>query len=578
MTVTADDGKAPAISQDVAVTVQDLDDEPTVLTLTPVTVTENDPGAILAVIEAIDPDTDLSGLVPGDVGLSDTVNFRVIDDAGVLKLALADGVPLDFEAGTQPSVTVTVNGTAVDFTPSPLNDETDDVVPNTDPTAEAGTGSTAEDTVVIIDIAALIADAEDGEPVITAATSANGDVTIDGTELTFTPALDFNGEALIDYTVTDAGGLTASNTVTVTVDPVNDAPTLGGTLDAVTVTDASGTTVDLGGLDLADIDTVLGNVTLGVRLAGGGAAPVGVTVTGTTLTIPDGLEIGTLELEIFANDGALDSDSVVPLTVTVEAPADLAYVVPSDGEVVIQLENRDGSITINDNDTPDVGGVNNTDLTQFRDSLNPERANNGTPQEASGKTGGLWDGKTGEGYLDMGTDVGDQATFDVAVPVAGDYTFVFRYNNGSDFNDGPSNDGNGTRPMAIAVDGTVQATPDFARGFNDAGQLNSWTDWQTETVTLTLQEGTSTISMTNTVANGPNLDSVTVARFDAPPSEIVLTAEDVAENVPGAVVATVTVTDVDSSYMAADLTSWRRRQPFPAGRCRRRHRSETAGR
>ena len=33
-----------------------------------------------------------------------------------------------------------------------------------------------------------------------------------------------------------------------------------------------------------------------------------------------------------------------------------------------------------------------------------------------------------------------------------------------------------------------------------------------EPVTLTLKAGTSTISMTNTVENGPNLDSVTITR------------------------------------------------------------------
>ncbi len=99
--------------------------------------------------------------------------------------------------------------------------------------------------------------------------------------------------------------------------------------------------------------------------------------------------------------------------------------------------------------------------------------------------------------------MGDCATFDVTVAEAGEYTFDFRYINGSNLN-------GGIRPMAIGVNESVQATPDFARGVNSEGEPNSWTDWQIETVTLTLDAGTSTISLTNTVTNGPNSDSVTI--------------------------------------------------------------------
>ena len=76
----------------------------------------------------------------------------------------------------------------------------------------------------------------------------------------------------------------------------------------------------------------------------------GVEINGEgNLVIPAGLEPGNLELEVFATDGELDSESV-PLTVTIEEPLDLSYVVPANGEIVIQLENRDGSIVINDED------------------------------------------------------------------------------------------------------------------------------------------------------------------------------------------------------------------------------------
>ena len=183
------------------------------------------------------------------------------------------------------------------------------------------------------------------------------------------------------------------------------------------------------------------------------------------------------------------------MSVTVEEAVDLSYAVPTTGEVVIQLENRDGSIIIND-DTGTVEG--DSDLTQFRDSTNTEDVISGRRDD------GLWNGYSGTGYLDMGGQSGDEATFDVTVAAAGDYTFVFRYNNGSSFN-------GGVRPLDIAVNGTTQATPDFARSTDDQGAFTDWIDWETETVTLTLDAGTSTISMTNTVGNGPNLDQVTVS-------------------------------------------------------------------
>jgi len=222
-------------------------------------------------------------------------------------------------------------------------------VTDTPPTAEDGAGAGLEDDAsIVVDIADLIADAEDdpAEPTITAAEvdPASGTVSVAGTELTFTPAPDFNGDAVIAYTVEDSAGQQASGSVTVAVSAVNDAPEISGTLDGVTVTDEAGTTVDLSGLVATDVDNAAAEITLGVRAAGGGAAPAGVTVTGTTLIIPAGLSLGSLELEIFASDGALDSGSGVPLTVTVEdAPATAITLTFDAATITSYTANQDGS-------------------------------------------------------------------------------------------------------------------------------------------------------------------------------------------------------------------------------------------
>ena len=108
------------------------------------------------------------------------------------------------------------------------------------PTAINGTGTGLEDaTSIVIDIADLIDDAEDlDEPTITVATvdPLHGEVTdITGTVLTFVPAANYNGGAVIDYTVEDSAGQTASAQVNVAVAGVNDAPTLTGPVPAATL-------------------------------------------------------------------------------------------------------------------------------------------------------------------------------------------------------------------------------------------------------------------------------------------------------------------------------------------------------
>ncbi|EKM17407.1 putative RTX toxin, partial [Vibrio harveyi] len=64
---------------------------------------------------------------------------------------------------------------------------------------------------------------------------------IDG-KLIFTPAEDFNGEATVTYVVTD-GALTDEATVTVTVNPINDAPVAVN--DTVTTDEDTAVTIDV---------------------------------------------------------------------------------------------------------------------------------------------------------------------------------------------------------------------------------------------------------------------------------------------------------------------------------------------
>ncbi len=96
--VSATDDAGGVTLQTVTVTVE-APPVPVTVTLTPITFDENAAGATIAEIAITGPDAPY-GI--GDVTLSDSTNFRVIDDNGALKLALAESVSLDNEAASLP--------------------------------------------------------------------------------------------------------------------------------------------------------------------------------------------------------------------------------------------------------------------------------------------------------------------------------------------------------------------------------------------------------------------------------------------------------------------------------------------
>ena len=63
------------------------------------------------------------------------------------------------------------------------------------------------------------------ELLYSATVDGNASVDVTGSTLTITPDLDFNGDILVDVSVSD-GVLTDTNSFTLSVLPVNDAPVL----------------------------------------------------------------------------------------------------------------------------------------------------------------------------------------------------------------------------------------------------------------------------------------------------------------------------------------------------------------
>ena len=149
----------------------------------------------------------------------------------------------------------------------------DDVmfISNRAPVAAADTASVDEDGTVLIDVRANDTDVDgDALTLASVGTAAHGSVAIEGGALRYTPNANYNGSDSFSYTITDAGGLSSSATVNVTVRPVNDAPVAAA--DTASVDEDGTVLIDVRAND-SDIDGDA--LTLSIESAPGhGAATV----------------------------------------------------------------------------------------------------------------------------------------------------------------------------------------------------------------------------------------------------------------------------------------------------------------
>ncbi|MEQ6247885.1 cadherin-like domain-containing protein [Sulfitobacter sp. HNIBRBA3233] len=340
----------PVATDDTATT-----DEDTTITI-PVLANDTDPDLDPLTVTAASSDFG-TVVINGDGTLDFTPNPDFFGEA-VINYTITDG-----NGGFDDAVvTVTVN----------------DVVDANAPVAVDDTAVTDEDTAVTIPVLANDSD-PDGDPLtVIAATSADGDVVInaDGT-LTFTPNPDFNGDAVIDYTITDGRGGFDDSIVTVTVNPVQDPPValddVASTEEDTTVTisvlandsDPDGDPLTITDATSADgAVTINGDGTIDFTPAAGfnGDAVINYTITDGNGGFDDAVvsvsvgevndapvaaddvaetpEDTAITIPVLANDSDPDGD---PLTITAASSPD--------GEVVI---NDDGTVTFTPN--PDFNG------------------------------------------------------------------------------------------------------------------------------------------------------------------------------------------------------------------------------
>ncbi len=236
-----------------------------------------------------------------------------------------------------------------------------DVTPVNDaPVAKDDTAITDEDTPVTIDV--LPNDnGIDGDKLSIQSASvpeAQGKVEIVDGKLVFTPAENFNGDAEITYTVTD-GELTDAAKVTVTVNPVNDAPTIK--VDAVeSITeDAVNTDTVVATLTVRDTDTPEDQLTVSLENNSNGyfvlvGNEVKLTQAGVDSVNNDELNLKNLTISASVSDGvnptASDSDSLVVNRVN-DAPTIKVDAVESITEDAVNTDTVVATLTVRDTDT-----------------------------------------------------------------------------------------------------------------------------------------------------------------------------------------------------------------------------------
>ena len=269
-----------------------VNDAPTDLSLSANTVAENAAnGTVIGTASTTDPDA------------SDTHTYQLTDDAGgrfainssTGEITVADGSLLDYEAATSHSVTVrvtdtagltyaetfTINLTDVNETPTDLSLSANTVAENaangTSIGTVSGTDPDSGDTKTY-----SFTDSAGGRFAIN---SSTGEITVaDGTLLDYESATSHS----VTVRVTDAGGLTYDETVTINLTNVNEAPT--GTDATVTINEDTSHTLTTANFGFSDVDAgdSLSSVRIETLPGAGGLTLSGVPVTvGQVISVAD---------------------------------------------------------------------------------------------------------------------------------------------------------------------------------------------------------------------------------------------------------------------------------------------------
>ena len=247
---------------------------PTAITLSDNSVNENLPsGTVVGTLSTEDPDagdTHIYSLVAGDVP-NDNASFTI--DGNTLKTASS----FDYEANHTYQIAVRTTDQSLAYYEQEFTINVAGV--NEAPTATSQSATTIEDTpkVITLDVADV-----DSDPVAVTVTNApaHGGLTFNGLNVTYTPTLNYNGEDSFTYKAYDGNADSDVATVSVTVNPVNDAPVVDA--QSVSVNEDGTLTITVTGTDVDNPDAPYVSFEISAPVTHGTLVPVGPVVLAST--------------------------------------------------------------------------------------------------------------------------------------------------------------------------------------------------------------------------------------------------------------------------------------------------------
>ena len=193
-------------------------------------IAENSRGGTIASVAASD-------LTQVTYAITSASSPFAIDATG--QITLSAGVDLDFETGPRSyDVTVQATDAAGNKTSRTYVISVGDV--NEAPSAGGPLAFTTREDRLLEEVATGFSDPDQGDTLayVVSRSAQNGIVQMTATgAFTYRPNANFNGADTFEVSVTDRGGLTAKKVVTITVDPVNDAPVVVATQTILGVED-----------------------------------------------------------------------------------------------------------------------------------------------------------------------------------------------------------------------------------------------------------------------------------------------------------------------------------------------------
>ncbi|MCF6391655.1 cadherin-like domain-containing protein, partial [Mycobacterium sp. MBM] len=332
-TYTAGDGTVTSSVATVSITVSPVND-------TPVTAgdtfTTNEDSAVNGNVLTNDSDTDGDTLTATLVDGPTNGTLQLNSDGTFTYTPTADFNGTDTFTYTAGDGTATSSVATVSITVEPVNDTpvtTEDSFTTNEDSAVSGNVLTNDSD---IDGDTLTATLVDGP--------ANGTLTLntDGT-FTYTPSADFNGTDTFTYTAGDGTATSSVQTVSITVDPVNDTPVTAGdtfTTDEDTVLTGNVLTND------SDID---GDALTATLVDGPAHGTLTLNTDGSFTYTPNADFNGADSFTYTATDGTATS-SVATVSITVD-PVNDTPVTAGDTFTTDEDTVLNGNVLTNDSDT-----------------------------------------------------------------------------------------------------------------------------------------------------------------------------------------------------------------------------------